>query len=64
MEEPGGAFFFSVHQEDVRKAGSDPYIDFGVTVLQEQHLSSEKLGGASEESRTHKFIGGVSSLPT
>ena len=64
VSEPGGTFFFSVHQQDVRGANKPPYVDIGVTVLQEkeQHSATLKVNGASDESRKHKFIGGVSNL--
>ena len=64
VSEPGGTFFFSVHQQDVRCANKPPYVDIGVTVLQEKehHSAAQKVGGASDESRKHTFIGGVSNL--
>ena len=66
VSEPGGVFFVSVHQQDVRCSTAPPYVDIGVTILQEkeQHSVTARVDGASDESRKHDFIGGVSNPTT
>eukprot|EP00597_Dinobryon_sp_UTEXLB2267_P012206 CAMPEP_0170120186 /NCGR_PEP_ID=MMETSP0020_2-20130122/14966_1 /TAXON_ID=98059 /ORGANISM="Dinobryon sp., Strain UTEXLB2267" /LENGTH=889 /DNA_ID=CAMNT_0010349949 /DNA_START=12 /DNA_END=2681 /DNA_ORIENTATION=- len=54
-----GEFYFSVHQQDIRCADAKPYMDIGVTILQEQHGAHIVEGSASESSRKYKFIAGT-----
>ena len=54
-----GDFFFSIHQQDIRCVDAKPYMDIGVTILQEQRGAHVVEGSASESTRKYKFIAGV-----